>query len=74
MILLVTARDLAAAVSVSAFDIGIAIGPWLGGLVLEATDRPLSASWVGVVLAGAAVLVVTVAARLDHRARPPHCA
>lgn len=62
------ARTLAAATNVSAFNIGNAVGPWLGGLAISAGYGFRSPSYVGAALAIACVPMLLVGARLDRSA------
>ncbi|GAC70923.1 Cmx/CmrA family chloramphenicol efflux MFS transporter [Gordonia soli] len=63
------APTLAAAVNVSAFNVGNALGPWLGGLVIAAGLGVVAPTWVAVGLALGALAVVAVSARVE-RATP----
>lgn len=65
------APTLASSVSVSAFNTGNTVGPWLGGLVIGSAGLA-PVPWLGAVLALLAVGVVGVAAVLErrHAARP----
>lgn len=62
------ARTLAAATNVSAFNIGNAVGPWLGGLAISAGLGFTSPSYVGAALAIACVPLLLIGARLDRSA------
>jgi DHA1 family chloramphenicol resistance protein-like MFS transporter len=62
------ARTLAAATNVSAFNIGNAVGPWLGGLAISAGLGFTSPSYVGAGLAIACVPLLVIGARLDRSA------
>lgn len=57
------APTLAASVNVSAFNLGITAGPWLGGLALEAGLGYPSIGWIGAVLGLAALALVALAQR-----------
>ncbi|MFC3994280.1 Cmx/CmrA family chloramphenicol efflux MFS transporter [Nocardiopsis sediminis] len=66
------APTLAAAVNISAFNVGITAGPWLGGLAIDAGAGYPSVSWVGAALALAALGVVAWSAALNRaRATTP---
>jgi DHA1 family inner membrane transport protein len=54
--------------NISAFNVGNALGPWLGGLTIGAGFGYLSPSWVGVVLAVAALATALLGAAWDRRA------
>ncbi len=53
-----TAPTLSVAGNVSAFNIGISVGPWLGGKALTAGLGYPSVSWIGAGLAGIAVVLL----------------
>ncbi|WP_261808581.1 Cmx/CmrA family chloramphenicol efflux MFS transporter [Nonomuraea sp. C10] len=55
------APALAAAVNVAAFNTGITVGPWLGGLALEAGFGYGSIGWIGAALGLAALGTVALA-------------
>lgn len=53
-----TAPSLVAALNVSAFNVGITVGPWLGGLAIERHLGYPAVAWVGAALAGAGLISV----------------
>ncbi|GGS70168.1 Cmx/CmrA family chloramphenicol efflux MFS transporter [Nonomuraea spiralis] len=57
------APTMAAAMSVSAFNVGITVGPWLGGLAIAAGAGYPSVGWIGAVLGVAALGTVALSAR-----------
>ncbi|QLH22544.1 Cmx/CmrA family chloramphenicol efflux MFS transporter [Streptomyces sp. Rer75] len=61
-----TAPTLAGATTTSAFNIGNTVGPWLGGLVINAGWGYPAVAWTGAALAGAGIVTTALAARL-HR-------
>jgi MFS transporter, DHA1 family, inner membrane transport protein len=61
-----SAPTLASAANISAFNIGNALGPWLGGLGLSAGLGLLGPSWVGAVLAFSA-LAPALTGAITHR-------
>ncbi|MFI0963920.1 Cmx/CmrA family chloramphenicol efflux MFS transporter [Streptomyces sp. NPDC021080] len=63
------APTLAGATTTAAFNLGNAVGPWLGGAVIDAGLGYPATAWVGAVLTGAAVGLTLVVLR-THR-RPP---
>jgi DHA1 family chloramphenicol resistance protein-like MFS transporter len=56
------APTLAAAVNVSAFNVGITIAPWLGGLAIEAGTGYAALGWIGAAIGTLALLTVILAA------------
>ncbi|MFI7668916.1 Cmx/CmrA family chloramphenicol efflux MFS transporter [Nocardia sp. NPDC049526] len=63
------APTLATAVNFSAFNVGITVGPWLGGLAIGGGLGYPSVAWIGVALAIAALATVAWAAVLHRRAQ-----
>ncbi|MFI0818866.1 Cmx/CmrA family chloramphenicol efflux MFS transporter [Streptomyces sp. NPDC021098] len=61
------APTLAGATTTSAFNIGNTVGPWLGGLVIDAGWGYPAVAWTGAALAGTGVATTAVAARLHRR-------
>ncbi|KFF60098.1 MFS transporter [Cryobacterium sp. MLB-32] len=61
------APTLASGVNISAFNLGNAIGAFLGGLAITAGLGLTSPSWVGALLAAAALVIMAVSARLERR-------
>lgn len=61
------APTLATATNFSAFNVGITVGPWLGGLALGAGFGYAAVSWIGAALGAAMLAAVAVAHRLDRR-------
>ena len=61
------APTLAGATTTSAFNIGNTVGPWLGGLVIDAGWGYPAVAWTGAALAGTGIVTTAIAARL-HRA------
>ncbi|MET8177481.1 Cmx/CmrA family chloramphenicol efflux MFS transporter [Streptomyces sp. NPDC005336] len=61
------APTLAGGTTTSAFNIGNTVGPWLGGLVIDAGWGYPAVAWTGAALAASAVGTTAVASRL-HRA------
>ncbi|MFI6826582.1 Cmx/CmrA family chloramphenicol efflux MFS transporter [Kribbella sp. NPDC050241] len=57
-----SAPTLAAAFNISAFNVGITIGPWLGGLAIDADAGYPSVAWIGAVLGLVALGTVLPAA------------
>ncbi|WP_055546608.1 Cmx/CmrA family chloramphenicol efflux MFS transporter [Streptomyces sp. NBRC 110028] len=64
------APTLAGATATSAFNIGNTLGPWLGGLVIDAGWGYPAVAWTGAALAGTGIVTTAFAARL-HRAEGP---
>jgi DHA1 family chloramphenicol resistance protein-like MFS transporter len=61
------APTLAAAFNISSFNIGITVGPWLGGLAIGAGWGYPSVAWIGAVLGVAAIGSVALGAALQRR-------
>ncbi|GAA3260399.1 Cmx/CmrA family chloramphenicol efflux MFS transporter [Nonomuraea helvata] len=60
------APTLAAAVNVSSFNVGITVGPWLGGLAIEAGLGYPSVAWIGAAIGVLSLATVALSAAL-HR-------
>jgi DHA1 family chloramphenicol resistance protein-like MFS transporter len=56
------APTLAAAVNVSAFNVGITAGPWLGGLAIESGAGYPAVGWIGAALGGLGLVTAAGAA------------
>ncbi|PXY35654.1 Cmx/CmrA family chloramphenicol efflux MFS transporter [Prauserella flavalba] len=65
------APTLAGATNVTAFNVGIVVAPWLGGLAIEAGSGYAGVAWVSVALGVAALAGVALAAALARRAPVP---
>ncbi|WP_370949904.1 Cmx/CmrA family chloramphenicol efflux MFS transporter [Amycolatopsis sp. cg5] len=63
------APTLASTSNISAFNIGNALGPWLGGLGISAGAGFLSPSWIGAGLAVASLAVALVAVGADRASK-----
>lgn len=61
------APTLASTANISAFNIGNALGPWLGGLGISAGAGLLSPSWIGAGLAIASLVVALATVAADRR-------
>ncbi|PKA39993.1 MFS sugar transporter [Rhizobium sullae] len=64
------AVDVASALNIAAFNLGIAIGAWLGGLVVESPLGLGATPWVGAILVVIALLLTMWSGALDRRAAP----
>ncbi|UXN72321.1 MFS transporter [Devosia sp. A8/3-2] len=62
------AIDVASALNIAAFNSGIAVGAWLGGLVVDSLLGLGATPWVGAILVGAAVLLTLWSGVLDRNA------
>ena len=62
------AVDVASALNIAAFNLGIAIGAWLGGLVVESPMGLAATPWVGAILVAVALLLTLWSSALDRRA------
>ncbi|MFC5829171.1 Cmx/CmrA family chloramphenicol efflux MFS transporter [Nonomuraea insulae] len=65
------APTLAAAGNVSAFNVGITVGPWFGGLAIGAGLGYASVAWIGAAIGVAALAAVAIAATV-HRGPALH--
>ncbi|MGW4500280.1 Cmx/CmrA family chloramphenicol efflux MFS transporter [Micromonospora sp. NPDC004336] len=61
------APTLAAATNVSAFNVGITAGPWLGGLAIDAGFDYPAVAWIGAALGVVTLGVVALSAALQRR-------
>ncbi|SDB87741.1 MFS transporter, DHA1 family, inner membrane transport protein [Sanguibacter gelidistatuariae] len=64
------APTMASAANIGAFNIGNALGAWIGGLTIGAGLGYVSPLWAGAVMTVAALVALTVASILDRRATP----
>ncbi|NHN56297.1 MFS transporter [Calidifontibacter sp. DB0510] len=64
------APTLAASVNVSAFNVGNAAGPWIGGLVLDAGLGLRAPVWAAIVLALVSLSIASASWRLERGGRP----
>ncbi|MBN6039375.1 Cmx/CmrA family chloramphenicol efflux MFS transporter [Amycolatopsis sp. 195334CR] len=62
-----SAPTLAGASNVSAFNVGIVLAPWLGGLIIDAGLGYLSVTWVSIALGVLALGGVALASRMRQR-------
>ncbi|RJF82278.1 MFS transporter [Azospirillum cavernae] len=63
-----TAVDVASALNIAAFNLGIAAGAWIGGLVVASPLGLGATPWVGAILVAVALLLTLWSGRLDRRA------
>lgn len=61
------AVDVASALNIAAFNLGIAIGAWLGGLVVDSPLGLASTPWVGAILVAGALALTLLSGALDRR-------
>ncbi|WP_028747626.1 MFS transporter [Rhizobium mesoamericanum] len=61
------AVDVASALNIAAFNLGIAIGAWLGGIVVESPLGLGATPWVGAILVVVALLLTIWSGALDRR-------
>lgn len=64
------APTLASAVNVSAFNVGNAVGPWVGGLVIAGGWGYIAPIWASVGLVALALLLATTSWQLERRPDP----
>lgn len=66
------AVDTASALNIAAFNLGIAIGAWLGGVIVATPTLGLAATpWIGAIMVAAALVLTAWSALLDSRAQRP---
>lgn len=63
------AVDVASGLNIGAFNLGIALGAWAGGLVVENFGLT-AAPFVGALVVAAGILLTRLSGQLDNRARP----
>jgi DHA1 family inner membrane transport protein len=61
------AQSLAAALNHSAFNVANALGAWLGGLVIAAGFGWVATGWVGAILAGLGIAVLSASFTLESK-------
>ena len=61
------AVDVASALNIAAFNLGIALGAWLGGVVVESQLGLIATPWVGAILVGGALVLTVLSGVLDRR-------
>ncbi|ACM29742.1 MFS transporter [Agrobacterium rhizogenes] len=64
------AVDVASALNIAAFNLGIAAGAWIGGLVVESSLGLGATPWVGAILVVAALVLTLWSGVLDRRSAP----
>jgi DHA1 family inner membrane transport protein len=64
------AVDVASAMNIAAFNLGIAIGAWIGGMVVESSLGLAATPWVGAILVAVALLLTLRSSALDRRPLP----
>lgn len=64
------AVDVASALNIAAFNLGIAVGAWIGGLVVASPLGLGATPWVGAILVAGALGLTLLSAALDGRKMP----
>lgn len=64
------AVDVASAMNIAAFNLGIALGAWLGGVVVASPLGLPATPWIGAILVAAALGLTLWSAALDRRPLP----
>ncbi|GAA3099684.1 MULTISPECIES: Cmx/CmrA family chloramphenicol efflux MFS transporter [Nonomuraea] len=64
------APTLAAAFNVAAFNVGITVGPWVGGLMISADLGYASVAWTGVAIGVVALAAAALSAALERGGNP----
>jgi len=65
------AVDVASALNIAAFNLGIALGAWLGGIIVDSSLGLAATPWVGATLVAAALLLTLWSGALDRRTTAP---
>lgn len=61
------AVDVASALNIAAFNLGIAVGAWIGGIVVASPLGLGATPWVGAILVAGALGLTLISAALDNR-------
>ena len=64
------AVDVASALNIAAFNLGIAAGAWIGGLVVASPLGLQATPWVGAILVAGALVLTLISSVLDRRPEP----
>ncbi|MBW3164794.1 MFS transporter [Ferrimonas balearica] len=67
------AVDVASGLNIAAFNVGIALGAWGGGLVVEHSGL-MDTPWIGALVVLLALALTRLSGRLDQRPEPVACA
>ncbi|MBY6107124.1 MFS transporter [Ferrimonas balearica] len=67
------AVDVASGLNIAAFNVGIALGAWGGGLVVEHSSL-MDTPWIGALVVLLALALTRLSGRLDQRPEPVACA
>ncbi|WP_034883632.1 MFS transporter, DHA1 family, inner membrane transport protein (plasmid) [Ensifer sp. WSM1721] len=65
------AVDVASALNIAAFNLGIALGAWLGGTIVDSSLGLAATPWVGAILVAVALLLTLWSGALDRRTTAP---
>ncbi|WP_081163029.1 MFS transporter [Ensifer aridi] len=65
------AVDVASALNIAAFNLGIALGAWLGGTIVDSSLGLAATPWVGAILVAVALLLTLWSGALDRRTAAP---
>lgn len=60
------AVDVASGLNIAAFNVGIALGAWGGGIIVDRLGL-MATPWIGALVVGCALLLTTLAGKLDRR-------
>jgi predicted MFS family arabinose efflux permease len=58
--------DVASGLNIAAFNVGIALGAWGGGIIVDRIGL-MATPWIGALVVLGALLLTTLAGRLDRR-------
>ena len=62
--------DVASALNIAAFNLGIAAGAWIGGLVVASPLGLQATPWVGAILVAGALVLTLISGMLDRKPEP----
>ena len=60
-------QTLASSLNIAAFNLGNAVGAWLGGAVIDHGPGLAAVTWVGALMPAAALAIALVGQKLAHR-------
>ncbi|MCZ9339871.1 MFS transporter, partial [Streptomyces sp. TRM76130] len=61
---------LVSAANIAAFNLGAAVGAWLGGVAIDAGLGYTSPNWVGAIMTTVGILLAVVSVGMERRGKP----